>query len=226
MPSLKIAPSILAADPLQLGAELANAESAGADWHHLDVMDGHYVPNLTFGLPLIKAVKKVSKLPLDVHIMVTNPDEVAMHYVDAGADILVFHVEAARHAHRLVQSIHARGAKAGLAINPGTPLEALEPLLEEVDLINVMSVNPGFGGQSFIPLSVERITRLYDWLLRKRLQERVLIQVDGGIDDSNVAKVVRAGASVLVAGSYIYGHKDRKARIQSLRNQCSIPDVP
>lgn len=225
MPSLKISPSILAADPLNFGAELASAESAGADWHHLDVMDGHYVPNLTYGLPLIKAIKKVSKLPLDVHIMVTNPDEVALEYVEAGADILVFHVEAARHAHRIIQAIHARGAKAGLAINPGTPLEVLEPLLEEIDLVNVMSVNPGFGGQQFIPASVERITRLYDWLLRKRLQERVLIQVDGGIDDASVAKVVRAGASVLVAGSYIYGHKDRKSRIQSLRTNAQKSDV-
>lgn len=212
-----ISPSMLSADPLNLGRELADVEAGGADFHHVDVMDGHFVNNLTYGPPMVKAVKKVSKIPLDVHIMVTNPDEVALQYVDAGADILSFHVEAARHSHRLVQAIQAEGAKAGIAINPGTPLTDVEPLIPFVDVVTVMSVNPGFGGQSFIPQSLERIKDLAAMIKKHGRENDIVIQVDGGIDDKNVSKVVQAGARMIVAGSFVYGAKDRRAQIEKLR---------
>ena len=145
-----IAPSMLSADPLRLGDELRDVEKAGAHWHHVDVMDGHFVPNLTIGPGIVKAIKGMSAIPIDVHIMVSNPDEVAKQYVDAGANILTFHCEAAKHSHRLVAEIQKCGAQAGVALNPGTPLESVVPLLSVIDLVLVMSVNPGFGGQSFI----------------------------------------------------------------------------
>lgn len=210
-----IAPSLLAADPLRFADELGSVEQAGADWHHVDVMDGHFVPNLSYGIPLVRALKGLSRLPLDVHIMVSNPDQVAMDYVKAGADYLVFPIESAVHPHRLIQCIQEAGAKAGIAINPGTPLEAIDELLPFVDLVNVMSVNPGFGGQSFIPQCINKIERL-----RRRLDElapKVLIEVDGGINQETSEKVRMAGADVLVAGTYVYGAEDRQQKIQSLR---------
>ncbi len=214
-----VAPSLLAADPLKFGEELRLAEEAGADMHHVDVMDGHFVPNLSYGIPLVRALKKHCKIPLDVHIMVSNPDQVALDYVDAGADILVFHVEAAVHAHRLIQAIHARGAKAGLAINPGTSLTLLEPLLPYVDLVNIMSVNPGFGGQSFIPESIERIRTLHKMLEARRRVDQVYIEVDGGVNDETVESVVAAGANLLVAGTFFYGAANRKQAIKILRGE-------
>lgn len=217
MTSLLIAPSLLAADPLNFGKELADVERAGADWHHVDVMDGHFVPNLTYGLPLITALKKQTKIPLDVHIMVSNPDQVALDYVKAGADILVFHVEAARHAHRLVQAIRAAGARPGIALNPGTPIEAAFTLADDVDVIMLMSVNPGFGGQSFIPQTVERVGRLAEYLKSRGRLGQTLIEVDGGITAETATSVVRAGANVLVAGTYVYGAKDRTDPIRKLR---------
>jgi ribulose-phosphate 3-epimerase len=212
-----VAPSLLSADPLRLGDELASVEAAGADWHHVDVMDGHFVPNLTYGLPLVAALKRWTKLPLDVHIMVSNPDEVALDYVRAGAAHVIFHVEAARHAHRLVQAIRHEGAKAGLAVNPGTPVESVFPLLDDADLIMVMSVNPGFGGQHFIPQAVERVARLAEELARRGRARDVVIEVDGGINAETGAQVVAAGAGALVAGTYIYGASDRAAAIRSLK---------
>jgi ribulose-phosphate 3-epimerase len=212
-----VAPSLLAVNPLDLRANLKEIESLGADLHHVDVMDGHFVPNLTYGPPLVKALKEASGIPLDVHIMVSNPDEVAESYVKAGADYLSFHVEAATHAHGLCQKINALGAKAGLSINPGTSLETLKPLLGEVSLINVMSVNPGFGGQKFIEETISRVKTLKDWIIRDGLEDRVLIEVDGGINAETGKKVFDAGASVLVAGTYVYGASDRKAAIDSLK---------
>jgi ribulose-phosphate 3-epimerase len=214
-----VAPSLLAADPLRFGEDLALAEAAGADMHHVDVMDGHFVPNLTYGLPLVRALKKHCKIPLDVHIMVSNPDTVALDYVEAGADILVFHVEAAVHAHRLIQAIHAKGAKAGIAVNPGTSLSLVEPLVPYVDLINVMSVNPGFGGQSFIPESIERIRAVKKMLEHRRRVDEVYIQVDGGVNAATVDSIVDAGANFLVAGTYFYGAPDRKQALAILRGQ-------
>ncbi len=216
-PKILIAPSILSANSLQLADEIAAVEELGADWHHLDVMDGHFVPNLTFGPPLIAALKAVARIPLDVHIMVSNPDARALDYVRAGADILVFHVEAALHAHRLCQVIQDAGARPGVAINPATPLETLVPLFPFVDVINVMSVNPGFGGQAFIPAAVGRISALAHLLVKHGVSDRVRIEVDGGINENTAQLVVDAGATILVAGSYIYGAKDRKKNIDLLK---------
>ncbi len=212
-----VAPSLLSADPLRFGEELANIEQAGADWHHVDVMDGHFVPNLTFGIPLVQALKKQTKIPLDVHIMVSNPDTVALDYVKAGADILVFHAEASTHPHRLLQAIRAAGAKAGLALNPGTPIEAALPLLDDADLFLIMSVNPGFGGQKFIPSTVERVAKLRQALVARGLDKKVQIEVDGGINAETGAEVVKAGANVLVAGTFVYGAADRSAAIRKLK---------
>jgi ribulose-phosphate 3-epimerase len=216
--SVLVAPSILAANPLCFGEEVKSVEAAGANWHHVDVMDGHFVPNLTFGIPLVKALKKVAKLPLDVHIMVSNPDDVALSYVEAGADILVFHVEVAKHGHRLAEAIRAKGARPGIALNPGTSLELAFALAPHVDVIMLMSVNPGFGGQSFIEDTIQRVKSLHDWLSKNGLAEKVLIEVDGGINESTGAKVVAAGARVLVAGTYVYGAADRAKPIQTLKN--------
>lgn len=216
MSAIIVAPSLLSADPLRFGEEAQDVERAGADWHHVDVMDGHFVPNLTFGLPMIAALKAKSKIPLDVHIMVSNPDSVALDYVKAGADILVFHVEAAVHAHRIVQAVHQAGAKAGVSLNPGTPVEAAFPLLDEVDLVMLMSVNPGFGGQRYIPQTAERVRRVAAELMRRGRQGKVVIEVDGGINAETGAEVVRAGARALVAGTFVYGAKDRSVPIRAL----------
>lgn len=215
--AIVVAPSILSADALQFGAEIAQVEAAGADWHHVDVMDGHFVPNLTYGPPLITALKKIAKKPLDVHIMVTNPDEVAADYVKAGASSLSFHIEAAKHAHRVIQTIQGLGARAGIAINPGTAVEALHGIIDFVDYVNVMSVNPGFGGQSFIATSVEKVERIQRLLKERGRADKVQIEVDGGINEKTGRQVVEAGATVLVAGTYVYGAKDRAQAIKSLR---------
>lgn len=217
--NILVAPSILSADPLRYGEEIKSVEQAGADWHHIDVMDGHFVPNLTFGLPLIRSLKRAAKLPLDVHIMVSNPDEVALGYVEAGADILVFHAEAAKHAHRLTQVIRAAGARPGVALNPATPLEFAFALAPHVDVIMLMSVNPGFGGQSFIEDTVPRVKALSTWLTAHKLEEKVLIEVDGGVNDETGRRIVAAGARVLVAGTHVYGAADRAKAIAGLKVQ-------
>lgn len=218
--SVLIAPSLLSADPLKFGSEVEDVEAAGADWHHIDVMDGHFVPNLTFGLPLIRAIKKIAKIPLDVHIMVSNPDEVAEQYLDAGADILVFHVEAARHSHRLVQQIRAKGRKAGISLNPGTSVEQILGILPHLDVVMLMSVNPGFGGQSFIPETYEKIKQLKAIISGPDFNNpSIVIEVDGGVTSTNAPKLVAAGAGALVAGTAVYGQKDRRLAIEQLRNR-------
>jgi ribulose-phosphate 3-epimerase len=217
MKNIIVSPSLLAADPMRFGEELASVEAAGADWHHVDVMDGHFVPNLTYGLPFVEALKKNSKIPLDVHIMITNPDQVAGDYVSAGADILVFHIEASTHPHRTIQKIKSSGAKAGIALNPGTPTSAVSQLIADADLFLVMTVNPGFGGQKFIHNAVDKISELKAMLAKAGRTGAVEIEVDGGVNHETVGKVRAAGATALVAGTYVYGAKDRAAAIASLR---------
>jgi ribulose-phosphate 3-epimerase len=217
MKNVIVSPSILAADPMRFGQELASVEVAGADWHHVDVMDGHFVPNLTYGLPFVEALKKNSKIPLDVHIMITNPDQMAGDYVSAGADILVFHIEASTHPHRTIQKIKSSGAKAGIALNPGTPASAVSQLIADADLFLVMTVNPGFGGQKFIHSAVDKISELTAMIAKAGRTGGVEIEVDGGVNQETAGKVRSAGATALVAGTYVYGAKDRAAAIASLR---------
>ncbi len=217
MKNIIVSPSLLAADPMRFGQELASVEAAGADWHHVDVMDGHFVPNLTYGIPFVEALKKNSKIPLDVHIMITNPDQMAGDYVSAGADILVFHIEASTHPHRTIQKIKSSGAKAGIALNPGTPSSAVSQLIADADLFLVMTVNPGFGGQKFIHTAVDKISELKAMIAKAGRTGEVDIEVDGGVNNETVGKVRAAGATALVAGTYVYGAKDRAAAIASLR---------
>lgn len=212
-----VAPSLLSADPLNFERDLMEAEALGIDWHHFDVMDGHFVPNLTYGLPLVRALKAKSKIPLDVHIMVSNPDAVALDYVAAGADYLVFPIESVVHSHRLIRVIQEKGAKAGVAINPGTSLSAIEALLPYLDSVNVMSVNPGFGGQAFIPESLGRIAALKAMLKNIGRDKACLIEVDGGVNAETTPKIIEAGADVLVAGTFFYGSKDKRAALNTLR---------
>ncbi|MDU4961441.1 MAG: ribulose-phosphate 3-epimerase [Sporomusaceae bacterium] len=212
---MQIAPSILSADFSRLEQEIAKVEAAGADILHIDVMDGHFVPNLTFGAPVVKAIRRVSRLPFDVHLMVDRPQDYVLAFADAGADILTVHAEAAPHLHRLIQSIKEQGMKAGVAVNPATPLCALEEILDSIDLILIMSVNPGFGGQQFIPAALDKICRLKA-MLRQR-HATALIEVDGGVTPVNAAELQAAGADILVAGSAIYGAADIPAAIAALK---------
>ena len=212
---VKIAPSILAADFTRLGEEIAQVEAAGADLLHVDVMDGHFVPNLTIGPPVIKAIKAVTKLPLDVHLMVEQPDALLPDFIDAGSDNLTVHVEACRHLHRTIQSIKDAGVRASVVLNPATSLHALDEILPEVHMVLLMSVNPGFGGQRFLPATLDKIRAL-----RAQIGERQLpvdIEVDGGVKADNAADICAAGADVLVAGTAIFGQPDYGAAIRALR---------
>lgn len=197
-----ISPSILSADFARLGEEVAAIEAAGADMVHVDVMDGHFVPNLTIGPMVVKAIKPYAKTPLDVHLMIAPVDPYLAAFREAGADIITVHPEAGPHVHRTVQAIKAMGARAGVSLNPGTPEEALDYLLEEIDLVLVMSVNPGFGGQSFIASQLKKIERI-----RKRIDASgrdVILEVDGGVTAENAARIVAAGATALVAGTAVF----------------------
>jgi len=210
-----IAPSILSADFARLADEVAAVERGGADFLHVDVMDGHFVPNLTIGPPIVESLKKVTKLPLDVHLMMTNADAFIAEFAAAGADHLTVHVEACPHLHRTVQSIKERGVKAGVTLNPATSLHTIEEILPEVDLVLIMSVNPGFGGQKFIPSCLPKVVAARQMI--ERAHSRALLEVDGGIKIENAAQVLSAGADVLVAGSAIFSSRDYAATIAALR---------
>ena len=211
---VKIAPSILSADIANLARDLDAISSA--DFVHVDVMDGHFVPNLTFGPNVVKAAKANSDLPADVHLMITNPDETAEEYARAGADIVTFHWEAATHAHRVVMGIHEAGAKAGISLNPATPASVLEDIISDLDLVLVMSVNPGFGGQKFIPNTLRKLRQVRALAAERGVSP--LVEVDGGVGAANAAQIVEAGASVLVAGSAVYGSEARAAAISQIRD--------
>lgn len=212
---VRIAPSILAADFARLADNIAVVEAAGADVIHVDVMDGHFVPNITIGVPVVKALKKVTKLPLDVHLMITDPDRYLDAFVDAGAAMVTVHVEAAPHLHRTLSRIRELGAKAGAAINPSTPISTLSEVAAELDHVLVMSVNPGFGGQKFIPRSLDKIAALRQWL--DQAGSAAIIEVDGGVDLGNANALSRAGASLLVAGVSVFGAPDPAAATKALR---------
>ncbi len=211
---VKISPSFLSADLTRLGEQIREAEQGGADWIHVDVMDGQFVPNLTFGPLIVRALRSITRLPLDVHLMIETPERLIPAFAEAGADILTVHVEACVHLHSVVQQIKKLGKKAGVALNPATPLSAVEEILPFVDLVLVMSVNPGFSGQSYIPTTTDKIKRM-----RRMLDERGLthveLEVDGGVKPTNIAEVVGAGATAVVAGSAVYN--DRASVAENIR---------
>ena len=208
-----IAPSILSADFAYLGDALKSLEAAGADWVHVDVMDGHFVPNLTIGAPVVHALRQVTTLPLDVHLMIENPDALLPDFARAGADILTVHVEACTHLHRTLQLIKSLGVKAGVSLNPHTPVSVLEPVIDDLDLILVMSVNPGFGGQAFIPFALEKLKQAKQLIGDRRIH----LEVDGGVGMGNIAEVLAAGADTIVAGSAIFKASNRSETIHHLR---------
>jgi ribulose-phosphate 3-epimerase len=219
-PKVKIAPSILSADFARLGEQVVEATRAGADYIHVDVMDGRFVPNLTIGAPVVAALRAGTSLPLDVHLMIQAPEQHVKHFVNAGANIVTVHIEASPHIHRVIQIIKDLGVKAGIALNPGTPIETLGEILPFVDLVLVMTVNPGFGGQTFIEGMVDKITRLRAELDKRKLSAE--LEVDGGINAQNAPRVVQAGATVLVAGAAVFNSSQTVAEAlkkirQSLR---------
>ena len=213
--NIDIAPSILSADFSCLGNQIEAVERGGAGVLHVDVMDGHFVPNITIGLPVVKSLAKFTRLPIDAHLMITDPGTYAVQFVEAGAQMVSVHVEADAHLHRTLTAIRAAGAQPGVVLNPATPVGAVEEALQFVDYVLVMSVNPGFGGQPFIPQAVEKVKRLRQMIIERQLNVR--IEIDGGIDRSNIERVVAAGAEILVAGSAIFGKPDAEAAVRELR---------
>jgi ribulose-phosphate 3-epimerase len=212
---IEIAPSILSADFTKLGQQIEIVEGAGASLLHVDVMDGRFVPNITVGLPVVQAISRATQLPIDAHLMIVEPGHYAEQFVKAGAQMVSIHIEADPHAHRTLSAIRAAGAQAGIVVNPATPLSALDEAIKFVDYVLLMSVNPGFGGQEFIPESLDKVRRL-----RKMIDERglkVRIEIDGGIDAENIAEVASAGAEIIVSGSAIFGAPDPAVALRKLR---------
>ena len=219
---IKISPSILSADFARLGDEIRAIDVGGADYIHVDVMDGHFVPNITIGPLVIEAVRKVTTKPLDVHLMIENPDRYILDFAKAGADLITVHQEAVPHLHRTIQLIKSLGKKAGVSINPATPVSTLEVILDDLDLVLLMSVNPGFGGQSFIPATLAKISAL-----RQRIAERGLsveIEIDGGVKADNIGEIAAAGADVFVAGSAVFSTPDYGQTIALLRRNAAAGD--
>jgi len=218
---IKIAPSILSSDFARLADEVAAVEAAGADFLHVDVMDGHFVPNLTVGPPIVESIRKVTSLPLDVHLMITNPDSFIPEFAQAGANYLTIHTETCPHLRRTMQLIKEHGVKAGVTLKPATSLTTLEEVIADADLVLIMSVNPGFGGQKFIPAVLDKIAQARDLLVRTGSQ--ALLEVDGGIKVDNAAEVIKAGAEVLVSGSAIFNSPNYAETIQAFRAAAHAP---
>ena len=212
----RIAPSILSADFTKLGEEIKAVDDAGADWIHVDVMDGHFVPNITMGPIIVDAARQATSLPLDVHLMIENPDRFISDFISAGADLISVHAETCTHLNRTVQLIKESGARAGVVLNPATPIQAVQWVLEDIDFVLIMSVNPGFGGQQFISNSLEKIRDLKKFIQSSGLP--VLIQVDGGVNNGTIKDVSLAGADVFVAGSAVFGSDDYKETIRTFRS--------
>jgi len=212
---LKIAPSLLSADFMNFADEITEIQKAGADMLHLDVMDGHFVPNLTFGIPVIRQIKQIAKIPLDVHLMVTNSENYLEELAQLQVESVSVHQEAVTHLHRQISFLKSAGIKAGTALNPATPVETLFPILPELDFVLIMSVNPGFGGQKFIPLVYDKIRILKNYA--EKVNPTLEIEVDGGVNDKNASQLISAGVNVLIAGSYIFGSDDYSAQITKLR---------
>lgn len=213
---VKIAPSILSADFAKLGEEVAAVDRGGADWIHVDVMDGHFVPNITIGPLVVKAIRPITNLPLDVHLMIENPDLYIEEFVKAGADYITVHVEACRHLHRTVHYIKSFGVKAGVVLNPATPVESIQHIIADVDMVLLMSVNPGFGGQKFIPEVLPKIRKVKEMAVEKGVA--IDIEIDGGVNSDTAKLCIEAGATVLVAGSAVYNQEDREKAIAALRS--------
>ena len=213
--SIKIAPSILASDFMNLAEDINMVNKSEADWFHIDVMDGVFVPNISFGMPILKAIGKEAKKPLDVHLMIIDPDRYIENFADLGASILTVHLEACTHLNRSLQKIKSCGMKTGVALNPHTPVNNLTDIIKEIDLVCLMSVNPGFGGQSFIENTFEKIKKLKK--LIKKSKTSCLIEIDGGVTNKNASKLIKCGANVLVAGNYIFKANDPKTNIRLLK---------